>query len=115
MDKQYIIELLLSGKLITSGQIQKWLKMTNPEARKFMKELEEELYSQGIALMSNIHGYYIPSSKNMAIEGLEFLHRKAMSIIKRYNQRLKLFKRIYPEIQQYEINYGGENETVQRL
>lgn len=109
--KDEIVAALLAGRIITSEQIKEnFAFTTNAEARKFMEKLERELFEEGIPLTSSFCGYYVPQSKEQAIEGLIFLRKKAMSILKRYNQRLKMYKQKFPELEQYQLILEEENK-----
>lgn len=71
--------------------------------RWYMRNLENNLINAGILIESSLKGYFIPGTKEEAIEGLEFIKRKAMGLLKRYNKRLRLYKKIFPDINQIEI------------
>lgn len=61
--------------------------------RAYMRALEEKLAEEGILIESSLKGYFIPTTSEQAVEGLEFIRRKAIALMKRYNQRLVLYRK----------------------
>lgn len=104
-----IILQKLRTSVLKSSEIQEILnknsefRFDHTSTRKFMRELEEEMSKDGILIESSLRGYFIPDSPDQAIEGLAFLRKKALSLMKRYNRRLKVYQRIFPSLKQLEL------------
>ncbi len=110
-----IILQRLKTSVLKSKEIQDILnknsefRFDHTSTRKFMRELEEEMSKDGILIESSLRGYFIPDSPEQAIEGLEFIKKKALSLMKRYNRRLKIYQKIFPSLKQLEL--FDEKET----
>lgn len=112
-----IVAKLLSGQKLSVKKVQQLLNehidgsYCNRKTRKYMRELEHKLLGEGILIESSAKGYYIPTTQEEAEEGLRFIHKQALSLFNRYNERFKLYQKIFPGIIQLslELEEGNKN------
>ncbi len=103
MIEELSVQDLIVSKLmvrpVKSQELEKILKeyidssYNHNKVRAYMRALEEKLAEEGILIESSVKGYFIPTTPEQAAEGLEFIRRKAVSLMKRYNQRLILYRK----------------------
>ena len=114
MPVQDIIVAKLMTRPLKSNQIQAILQehidpnYNHVRTRAYMRALESKLAEEGLLIESSHKGYFIPQTQEEAEEGLRFIRNKAIALFDRYNRRLKLYRKKFPQLKQLELQLKEE-------